>query len=438
MIFLFIGALICLLSLNHFKQAFLTFLIFKVYLVTNICILAIPGVPMLSLDVGMTLWFFFWIYKKRKNLSFNQQPIPYGKCFNFLAITYFISSLFSVAGLGAEISAYAKEMCEVVITPWMIWKVVETDDDFRFLFNGLAIAFLTTCIYAVYEKSIQANPLVLYEASLVGDSSRAINFTYEIEELRGYRVQSVFEHAIGAGINWAMFSFLTLGCYLNGGFKNSLAWKAIGICTAIFSLVCITFTNSRGPILFALISLIGIFNLKKTKHYKYIIAAIIFTLILIFSSTVFENLFFSIFDSSYQSKVGGSDADMRLNQLESVFSLMQISPISGLGFKFLNVISNSDTRALLGLESMWFRILVQFGVLGTLANIYYAHRSLIKIPPKYKSLNVFWISAAYWITASLTSVPGMLSYLYFLIIFYWIKQSSLYKEQRRYESTIRS
>ena len=47
--------------------------------------------------------------------------------------------------------------------------------------------------------------------------------------------------------------------------------------------------------------------------------------------------------------------------------------------------------------------------------------SLIKVPKLFHSKSVFFISLAYWITASLTSVPGMLMYFYYLIIIIFIK-----------------
>ena len=95
-------------------------------------------------------------------------------------------------------------------------------------------------------------------------------------------------------------------------------------------------------------------------------------------------------------------------------------------FEFMNVMNTSLVSALLGLESMWFRILTQFGMLGVVANLYLAYYSLIKMPKLYKSRPLFFLSLAYWVTASLTSVPGMKMYFYYFVLIVFIKMSDFY------------
>lgn len=139
--------------------------------------------------------------------------------------------------------------------------------------------------------------------------------------------------------------------------------------------------------------------------------------------------FLSLFDTKAQARVGGSNADMRLDQLAAALSVMANSPIVGLGYKFMNVMNTKSVAALLGLESMWFQILTQFGILGTLANIYLAYYALLKVPKRFKSQPLFFFSLAYWLTASLTSVPGMKMYFYYFIIIVFIKLSSVYQKE---------
>lgn len=137
----------------------------------------------------------------------------------------------------------------------------------------------------------------------------------------------------------------------------------------------------------------------------------------------------SIFDSKAQDEVGGSNAEMRFNQLAAAIALLEQSPFVGFGFKFLNGMNNSLTAALLGMESMWFGILTQFGLLGVAANLFYAYYALWKVPHHYKSKPVFFFSLAYWVVGSLTSVPGMLIYMYYLFIIIFIKLSPQYDKR---------
>lgn len=86
-----------------------------------------------------------------------------------------------------------------------MWKLIDVRKDLPFIIKWFSVAFLFISLYGCYEYKLQANPLVEYEATLIKEEDRAVVFTYDAERGRGYRVQSVFEHAIGAGINWSMF-----------------------------------------------------------------------------------------------------------------------------------------------------------------------------------------------------------------------------------------
>lgn len=355
--------------------------------------------------------------------------MPYFQPLKMVAVAYLISTFFSIAGLSASISAYVKDICNMVLMPWMVWKVVNSREDFSFLIRGLCIAMAITCLYGFYEKIIQANPLVAYETTLVQDSSKVLDFRYDIDEYRGYRVQSVFEHPIGAGVNWAMFAVFSF--FLATQYKQWRQYKFALVTVGSMCTLCVFFTSSRGPLLFFIIAALLFVNFRSKKFYKLLFITIIAVCCLSFfvNDSFFYNLL-SIFDSSYQDKVGGSNADQRFGQLDAVLHLFWQSPIWGLGYKFFNVVQNADVRALLGMESIWFRVLTQFGLLGFLANIYLMYYSLIKIPRKFKRPPIFWISAAYWIVATMTSLPGYHSYLYYLIIFYFIKQNSFIQPER--------
>ena len=425
MVFLVIGFLIWLYSLKQLKKAFLCFLIYKVFLVTNINVLSLPGMPILSLDMCLTLWFFIWIFRKRKSSIMCQYSMPYTKPMLVVACVYFISTIFSIVGVSAAISAYIKDVCNIFLTPWMIWKMVDSNEDFRYVVKGLMLAFFVTCLYGIIEQIIQSNPLIEYETTLVNDATKTIDFRYK-DVVRGYRVQSVFEHPIGAGLNWGVFSIFLLFVLC----EKKDVWLGIGkihcVVVVLLCLLCLLLSNCRGPILFFIIACIALVDLKnKRSLYAIMFAVLVGGILLNVMEGSYVNNFLSIFDADYQTKVGGSSSEQRLEQLDAVLELLKQSPIWGLGYKFMNVMSNRTTRALLGLESMWFRIMVQFGLAGVVANVYLGLYSLLRVPRRYRQKKIFWFSLAYWVTASLTSVPGMLLYLYYFVIFYLIKQRRL-------------
>lgn len=426
MVFTLIGIIILLIGVFNFKRGFYLFLFYKLVLVTNITLIALPGIPLLTLDVFMTMAFFCLYYKGRAKLPLETQPFPYKQPFKLLVLSYFLSTVFAYVGFASAFSQFmGQAICEFAFV-WLMWKVIEKED-IPYLIKGFNIMFFLACLYGFYEKITQDNPIVLYELSLMDGSDRAIDFLVTDDVNRGYRVQSFFEHAIGGGINWGMFAAFAFSMIWVYRLKVSSISKKCLLITAMLCLPCLFFANNRGAIVFFFIAILSVVNLNDVRFYKRIVLAIALLLLIapLFSEYV-DNIL-SLFDSKAQEKVGGSNAEMRFEQLAAAIELMKNSPIVGLGYKFMNVMHTSLVAALLGLESMWFRILTQFGLLGFVANLYLAYYSLIKVPKIYKSRPLFFISLAYWITASLTSVPGMKMYLYYFVLIVYIKMSKTYQ-----------
>lgn len=428
MIFTVIGILILLYGFYDLKKGFLAFLVFKIILVTNITLVSLPGVPLLTLDMFLTMAYFGLFMVRRKNLSYTHVPFPYKKPFILLMISWTISTIFAYVGVKSAFSALIGQICQDVVMIWLLWLLVEDEEDYDFLIKWFTAVFFISCVYGFFEKMTFTNPLMEYEISLVGDDERAINFSYEGDENRGgWRVQSVFSHAIGAGINWAMFFcwILTL-IYVKRYNRVNLTSSLI---VAVLCIPCILFTSSRSPLVFLAISSLCFVNFKNKNFVKAFIAGVVLVIALSPFFAEYANNILSLVDDKAAAEVGGSDADMRMGQLAASAALMSMSPIYGLGYKFMNEMRLMLVDDLMGLESMWFRIMTQFGIIGIVVNLIFAYFSLVRIPLKYRSPQIFFISLAYWVVGTITSVPGMLMYMYYLIIFMWIKSSPVYKQQ---------
>lgn len=425
MIFTLIGILIIFYGFHNIKRGFLCFLIYKIFLVSNITLISMPGVPLLSLDMFMIMAYAGLFFIKRNSIEYTPVPFPYKIPFFLLIASWTISTLFAYVGFKSAVSALVGNICQDIIIIWLLWIFVEDEDDFRFLLKWFSAAFFITCIYGFFEKLTLSNPLMEYEISLVGDDERAINFSYEGDENRGgWRVQSVFSHAIGAGINWGMFIIWTFTLVYIHRFNSSDLKTAIII--SVLCIPCILFTSSRSPLVFLIIGSLAFINFKNKNFNLAVIVGIILIIVVgPYFSEYLDNIM-SLVDADAQAKVGGSDADMRMEQLAASVIIMNMSPIYGLGYKFMNEMTLGVVDDLLGLESMWFRIMTQFGYIGIIANLIFAYYSLIIIPRKYHSRQIFFFSLAYWITGTITSVPGMLTYMYYMIIFMWIKMSPTY------------
>lgn len=422
MIFLIIGLIIIFIGIRNFKKGFYFFLFYKVLLVTNITVLSIPGIPLLTLDMFLTALFLILYFQKKQKMHLEYVQFPYSKPFKWMAISYFLSTLFAYIGFAGAFSQYIGQILTEFVFAWLMWKIIDRED-IGYIIKGLTFMFFLSCMYAFYEKFTLTNPIQKYELTLVNDASRAIDFLASDDINRGYRVQSFFEHAIGAGVNWGMF--IVLYFTLTTIYKYKLKSKFCLI-TAILCIPCVFFANARGPLVFLMVSALSLVDLKNKNFYRLVIVGVI--LLVVASpllSDYFDNLL-SIFDSKAQEKVGGSNAEMRFDQLDAAIELMKQSPLVGFGYKFMFVLHTSLVKRLLGFESIWFKIFTQFGLLGFFVNLMLVYYSLIKVPRHYKSRPILFLSLSYWITASLTSIPGMLMYLYYLILIIFIKLSNRY------------
>ena len=427
MIFTLIGIITIIYSFKNFKRAFLWLLVYKLLLVTNITVIALPGIPLLKWDMFLIAIFFLQFWRQRKVLAVESEPFPYERPFKFLVVSWFLSTIFAYIGFLGAVSQFIKNVFEQLVIVWMMWKLIDVRKDLPFIIKWFSVAFLFISLYGCYEYKLQANPLVEYEATLIKEEDRAVVFTYDAERGRGYRVQSVFEHAIGAGINWSMFLVFILSLVVV--YRYKLKNKYFVWTSTLLAVPCVFFANSRAPILFLMLAIWAVISFKNKRTFQLLVVGMVgFVIVSPYLADYAANVL-SIFDSKAQDEVGGSNAEMRFNQLAAAIALLEQSPFVGFGFKFLNGMNNSLTAALLGMESMWFGILTQFGLLGVAANLFYAYYALWKVPHHYKSKPVFFFSLAYWVVGSLTSVPGMLIYMYYLFIIIFIKLSPQYDKR---------
>ena len=426
MIFQLIAFIIILYSFKNFKKAFLLFLLYDLFLNTNINFLSIPGVPILTVEDVLIMVFaveFFIRYGTNKGGPYAQtrNNFPFKTPFIILTISWTVSTVFALVGFASAVSAYIKQILEYVIMTYLMWRIINDKRDLIFLLRGFTILFLFCGIYELYEIATQSNPLSDYETSLVQDQTRAIDFgNYDEDEGRGFRAKSVFAHPIGSGVNFGLYIIISL-FFLMKAKINIKTNKLLVLATCLLSLACIIMTKSRGPYLFLMIGAFSFINLKSGKFYRYAFLMVLALIVILpyFSDQL--DIFKSLFSAEAQEKVGGSDANMRFEQLTVAIGIMSMSPLYGLGFKFLSEMSTAVTVGLLGGESVWFQVLPQFGILGILAYLFMIYWTVVKLPKKYKSASIFFIGMAYWLVISMTSVPGMQVYLYYLALILVIK-----------------
>ena len=430
MIFTFIGISIILYSLFNFKKGFSLYLCYKLILVTNITLISKPGLPLLTLEMAMTLIYAFLFFLYGRRYQFAHIKFPFALPFGLYAGALIISSIFSIAGLGAELSNIVKQLLENIIIIWMAWQTFETKDDFFFIFKIITLIIFFSCVYGIVEYCIKRNPLTEYEATLNSNADKLIDWTYSATSGRGYRINSIFEHAMGAGVNWSIYSVFVFALIQKKTLKGSQ--MVMPLITAILCIPCILLTNSRSPVLFFIISVLSVINFRSKKFLPSICILLAGIIIIVpFLPEQVSTLLKSFFSSETANSLGGSSIAMRFDQFGAAFELMSMAPLFGLGPGFHDVMNNELVRRLLGSESIWLQVMPQLGLVGLMVYIFQVVYFIFIIPKRFKSRQLFFIALAYWVTYTITSLPGFESILFYLFIFYFIKTSSRYKRSAK-------
>lgn len=406
----------------NLKKGFLLFFGFNLFLNTNITLLSVPGIPILALEDVMILFFLLLSLLKGRKYS-PRLSFPWTKPCIFLFFSYLITAIFAAAGFGAEITGVIKNLLEKIIMLLLLWKFVEEEKDFKRAYRLLTVIFFISCVYALVEYALQMNPLTLYEQTLNHDPSKMANNIYRISSARGYRVNSIFFHAIGAGCNWAMYVILTLYLFVRGEDKTLV--NVFSLLTAGLSLLCVFLTKQRSPLIFLFVGVLSSLEFKKKRTYLLMVFAMLALLLIWPFIESYINIVLSIFDPSVN--VGGSSLNMRIGQFRAGYALMKEAPLFGLGSKFERVISNTYTEQILGMESIWLEAGLKYGILGLLCQLYFFFFQAITVPFFFKSRPMVWVVFAYWMTATVTSTPGLNTALYFFILSYMAKSSKKYR-----------
>lgn len=432
MVFNAITLLLVLVGLVNFRYGLVFYLTYKLILVTNITLVSLPGVPLLTQEMFLTMWFLVLFLFKGKSVRHARSEFPFKIPFCLLVVSWTLSAVFSLAGLGSELSRLIGNILEDVLLIWMIWEVFESHELFVALYKCITFAMFASCIYGFIELALQSNPLIEYESTLLSGDARSITYVYTDTLSRGYRINSFFEHAIGAGINWSIYSVFTFWLWINRDSRDmrslSGSFMAFALITAFLCVPCIILTRMRSPLIFFLICCLSLINLKSRRFVGFVLGAAVGVLILLPVLSSNFQIIASLFSDSAQEQVRGSSLDMRLDQFQVAFSLADMRPFFGLGEKYSEVLPSTMYSGLHGSESIWLSTIVCYGYVGTAIEIFYAIWALVVLPRRYKSKTLFIFMFAYWVTATVTSTPGMKMYLLFLVIFYFTKTSDVYKK----------
>ena len=426
MIFIMLASLVMFVALLNYKQGFLLYLLLQMIWFPDTQLFYI-GSSSINLNFICALYFVgLYIIKKKKLSLHNKERFPYLKPMFCIAISLIMSSITSLAGFISEFAKASGLIIMDIIIVYLIWKVVNTKEDFAFLFKGLTVIILFACIYIFYEKITNNNFIMNYKLSCTANSLSTYK-DFQMWDARGYRCYSIFEHTICDCIIFALYISLTLILLMK---NRNIPFKYLALLASGLCVPAIFFTQQRSGLFFLLIASFAIVDLKKIKFWKLVLFAIIFAIFVFPFISGNISLLLSMFISKYANKVSGSSVSLRLSQLNAVFHIMLASPLTGLGENFRKYYVSAYSAQALDFESLWFEQMAKHGVIGVTAYIVMIYYAVCKIPKKYKSKPIFFISLSYWLTYTLTSTPYFRIYFLYTVIFYFIKQSTVYSAKK--------
>ena len=115
MFFYIIGIILLFYGIVDYKKAFMGYLVFRLVLVQNITLISLPGVPLLTLEVFLSLFFVGLYFLKRGQLEEDLSPFPLKIPFFFLLASWSISTIFAIVGFGSAMSQYMRDVCQNII-----------------------------------------------------------------------------------------------------------------------------------------------------------------------------------------------------------------------------------------------------------------------------------------------------------------------------------
>lgn len=422
MIFTILSILLLLYSCINFKVGIMLFVIYQIFWYPTL-LFEVSGFGLnTNLLLTVSYCFLYLINKnkhKRTNIKF-----PYKTPFILAFCSYILTGFFALSGFEIEIARILNYIFRDYLFVWILWDTIEEKNDFKFLFKGISLVIFIASMYGLIEYIFKNNFILNYKVFLSSDTISL----YDPNGLRGYRLTSLFEHPIGAGMVFGLYAVFVLVLWVN---KKYIPYKLISITTSIMCINCIILTKMRSTVIFFVLCTFSIVKLSKSINKKYIyliISVLIGSPIIIFIIKDNINLLSNLFTMDKSSDIGGSSMQMRLTQFSAIKNIMNTSPIFGLGETFRTYITRSVyTDAALGYEGILFEQAVMHGIFGVLITIVKMYYSIIKIPRKYKSKQAFWFAFAYWFVYCFSSIPSFRIILFYLAEFYFIKTSDVYK-----------
>jgi hypothetical protein len=394
--------------------------------INSIPVISFYRLYVLSLIISSVI---FFLQKKQR---FFLLSISLIKPLFFLMATYILVFLANITGAYAGGNTLLSFFFEVFAPSLLLINLV-SELKYEILTKWLKLymyIYLFVAVYGVVCYLIDFNPFVIFMESTI-KSNRVLVHTYA-DTLRGIRAQGTVYHPINFG---ALMGFgIAITLLLR---KLSLINRFICLFTVLTFFIAILFSNSRTPVLCAIVFLLyySLYLGAYKKFFSYILILLICTVGILTSEYIYEKFtsIMVLFFPDSGTNMHGSSFDMRFGQLILSIKYFLQSPILGNGLDFVRaLVSDGREEDLYNTESIIFILLINFGVFGFFSHIYLFSIQFFSVDKtaidgELKGLlKAFVVSYVLFIVAT-GIVATLYTYLFVFIVLYFtvIKYSML-------------
>ena len=135
MILLGIGLAILFYSLVDFKRAYFMYLLCQIFWFYHIRLIAIKGLPVITIGMAMSLWFVTILLLKKGRMFKYEIKMPYTLPLILIILSMFITCFFAVAGFKSEFSRFISLSIQNYSNIWVTW----------YLFCGMYLCVSRIC-----------------------------------------------------------------------------------------------------------------------------------------------------------------------------------------------------------------------------------------------------------------------------------------------------
>lgn len=300
------------------------------------------------------------IYKmKEKGLSKDNYPKPLFVASLFFFVSFTLTLLFSG---GMHAGTVVANIGTYFVFPFIFWKCLDSKVQVLRALNILLYLMTFAITLGLIELILQHN----YIHDLIESIFVIEDFTIDASSIRFglKRCNSFFSYFTTYGVV-ACFSFVIF--YVQSFY---LKYRRRALLTImIYLTVFAAFSTGSRAIFLGLFASVFclFFNMDYLKHSS----GRIMILILLLFSPLILNIGFQVLDSIFNSDnskfAEGSSSDLRLVQWYICLPYFENSPLVGNGRMYIWDVVKEENFELLGAESIWFSILVDYGLIGAFA-----------------------------------------------------------------------